>query len=53
MTLQGRNQDLNLAKSKYEILTGRKNRCKKLYKMTVYQAKTLKNDCLPTKNCIK
>ena len=53
MTLQGRNQDLNLAKSKYEILTGRKNRSKKLYKMTVYQAKTLKNDCLPTKNCIK
>ena len=22
----------------------------KLYKMTAYQAKTLKNDCLPTKN---
>ena len=38
---QGRNQDLNLAKQKYEILTGHKNRCLKLYKMTVYQAKTL------------
>jgi hypothetical protein len=24
---QGRNQDLNLAKQKYEILTGRKNCC--------------------------
>ena len=25
--IQGRNQDLNLAKLKYEILTGHKNRC--------------------------
>ena len=41
MINQGRNQDLNLAKQKYEILTSHKNRCKKLYKMTVYQAKTL------------
>ena len=40
-TVQGRNQDLSLAKQKYEILTGHENRCKKLYKMTVYQAKTL------------
>ena len=38
---QGRNQDLNLAKQKYEILIGHKNRGSKLYKMTVYQAKTL------------
>ena len=25
--LQGRNQDLNLAQQKYEIVTGRKNPC--------------------------
>ena len=39
--MQGRNQDLNLAKQKYEILTGHKNPCKKLYKIIVYQAKKL------------
>ena len=27
LSLQGNNQDLNLAKQKYEILTGHKNRC--------------------------
>ena len=41
---QGRNQDLNLAKQKYEILSGFKNCCYKFYKMTVYQAKTLEHD---------
>jgi hypothetical protein len=44
--LQGLNQDLNLAKQKYEILTIAKNYKitiyqEKLYKMTVYHAKTL------------
>ena len=50
-TQQGRNQDLKLAKQKYEILTGHKN-CRKnfikwlfttqkLYEMTAYQANTL------------
>ena len=61
---QGRIQDLNLTKQKYEVLTGHvrivaKNVEKwlftnqKLYKMTAYQEKTLQNDCLPRKNFIK